>query len=144
LRALMEQHRASPTCASCHRVMDPLGFALENFDGVGEWRLKEKGGVIDASGQLADGSRVDGPVSLRKALLKKPEMFARVMTEKLMTYALGRGVEYFDEPTIRSIARDGSKQNYRFSSLVLGIVRSPAFQMKAAGTAATQTAMAAH
>jgi len=144
LRALMEQHRASPTCASCHRVMDPLGFALENFDGVGEWRLKEKGGVIDASGQLADGSRVDGPVSLRKALLKKPEMFARVMTEKLMTYALGRGVEYFDEPTIRSIARDGSKQNYRFSSLVLGIVRSPAFQMKAAGPAATQTAMAAH
>jgi mono/diheme cytochrome c family protein len=139
LRALMEQHRASPTCAGCHRVMDPLGFALENFDGVGEWRSKEKGGAIDASGQLADGSTVNGPVSLRKALLKKPDMFARVITEKLMTYALGRGVEYFDEPTIRSIARDASKQNYRFSSIVLGIVRSPAFQMKAAA-AATLTA----
>ena len=140
LRALMEQHRASPTCASCHRVMDPLGFALENFDGVGEWRGKEKGGVIDASGQLADGSKVDGPVSLRKALLKKPEMFARVVTEKLMTYGLGRGVDYFDEPTIRRIAREASKQNYRFSSLVLGIVRSPAFQMKAAAQVATLTA----
>jgi hypothetical protein len=145
LRALMEQHRASPTCAGCHRVMDPLGFALENFDGVGEWRAKEKSGVIDASGQLADGSTVDGPVSLRKALLKKPEMFARVITEKLMTYALGRGVEYFDEPTIRMIARDAAKQNYRFSSIVLGIVRSPAFQMKAAAVASPDlTALAAH
>ena len=144
LRALMEQHRASPTCASCHRVMDPLGFALENFDGIGEWRGKEKSGVIDASGQLADGSKVDGPVSLRQALLKKPEMFARVITEKLMTYALGRGMEYFDEPTIRGIARDASKQNYRFSSIVLGIVRSPAFQMKAGAPAANLTAMAAH
>jgi mono/diheme cytochrome c family protein len=144
LRALMEQHRASPTCASCHRVMDPLGFALENFDGLGEWRVKEKGGAIDASGQLADGSKVDGPVSLRKALLKKPDMFARVITEKLMTYALGRGVEYYDEPTIRGIAREAAKQNYRFSSVVLGIVRSPAFQMKSAAATPTQTAMASH
>jgi hypothetical protein len=145
LRALMEQHRASPTCASCHRVMDPLGFALENFDGVGEWRVREKGGAIDASGQLADGSKVDGPVSLRQALLKKPDMFVRVLTEKLMTYALGRGVEYYDEPTIRSIARDAAKQTFRFSSVVLGIVRSPAFQMKAAVTATPNlTAMASH
>ena len=144
LRALMEQHRASPTCASCHRVMDPLGFALENFDGVGEWRVKEKGGAIDASGQLADGSKVDGPVSLRRALLKKPDMFVRVLTEKLMTYALGRGVEYYDEPTIRSIARDAANQNFRFSSVVLGIVRSPAFQLKAAAATPTQTAMASH
>jgi mono/diheme cytochrome c family protein len=130
LRQLMERHRASPTCASCHRVMDPLGFALENFDGVGEWRVKEKGGTIDSSGQLADGSIVDGPVSLRKALLKRPEMFVRVITEKLMTYALGRGVEYYDMPTVRGITRDAAKQNYRFSSIVLGIVKSPAFQMK--------------
>jgi hypothetical protein len=144
LRALMEQHRASPTCAGCHRVMDPLGFALENFDGVGEWRVKEKGGAIDASGQLADGSRVDGPVSLRQALLKKPDMFTRVVTEKLMTYALGRGVEYYDQPTVRAIARDAAKQNYRFSSVVLGIVRSPAFQMKTGAPAANLTAMAAH
>jgi mono/diheme cytochrome c family protein len=145
LRALMEQHRASPTCASCHRVMDPLGFALENFDGVGQWRAKEKGGVIDASGQLADGSTVDGPVSLRKALLKKPEMFVRVLTEKLMTYALGRGIEYYDQPTIRGIARDAAKQNYRLSSVVAGIVKSPAFQMKSSSESTRNlTAMAAH
>jgi len=145
LKQLMEQHRASPTCASCHRVMDPLGFALENFDGVGGWRTKDKSGTIDATGQLADGSRVDGPVSLRQALLKKPDMFARVLTEKLMTYALGRGVEYYDEPTIRGIARDASKQDYRFSSIVGGIVRSLAFQMKTApASAANLTAMAAH
>jgi mono/diheme cytochrome c family protein len=145
LKQLMEQHRASPTCASCHRVMDPLGFALENFDGVGGWRAKDRSGTIDATGQLADGSRVDGPVSLRQALLKKPDLFARVLTEKLMTYALGRGIEYYDEPTIRGIARDASKQDYRFSSIVAGIVRSPAFQMKTAPAAATNlTAMAAH
>jgi cytochrome c5 len=145
LKQLMEQHRASPTCATCHRVMDPLGFALENFDGVGEWRGKDRSGRIDATGQLADGSLVDGPVSLRKALLKKPDLFARVLTDKLMTYALGRGVEYFDQPTIRSIARDASRQNYRFSSIVAGIVKSPAFQMKTVATgAANVTAMAAH
>ena len=144
LRALMEQHRASPTCASCHRVLDPLGFALENFDGIGEWRVREKGGTIDSTGQLADGSRVDGPVSLRKALLKKPDMFARVVTEKLMTYALGRGVDYFDMPTIRGIVRDAARQDYRFSSIVAGIARSPAFQMKTAASAADVTAMAAH
>ena len=144
LRALMEQHRASPTCASCHRVLDPLGFALENFDGIGEWRVREKGGTIDSTGQLADGSRVDGPVSLRKALLKKPDMFGRVVTEKLMTYALGRGVDYFDMPTIRGIVRDAARQDYRFSSIVTGIARSPAFQMKTAASAANLTAMAAH
>ena len=145
LKQLMEQHRASPTCASCHRVMDPLGFALENFDGVGEWRAKDRSGAIDATGQLADGSRVDGPVSLRNALLKKPDMFARVLTDKLMTYALGRGVDYYDQPTIRSIAREAARQNYRFSSIVAGIVKSPAFQMKTAATgAANVTAMAAH
>jgi hypothetical protein len=145
LKQLMEQHRASPTCATCHRVMDPLGFALENFDGVGEWRARDKSGTIDASGQLADGSTVDGPVSLRKALLKQPELFARVMTEKLMTYALGRGMEYYDMPTIRGVARDAAKQNYRFSAIVLGIVNSPAFQMKtAAEPTANLTALASH
>jgi len=137
LKQLMEQHRASPTCASCHRVMDPLGFALENFDGVGEWRDRDKSGRVDASGQLADGTQVDGPVSLRKALLKKPELFARVMTEKLMTYGLGRGMEYYDMPTIRGIARDAAKQNYRFSAIVAGIVKSPAFQMKTVPAATT-------
>jgi mono/diheme cytochrome c family protein len=132
LRERMEMHRRTPTCASCHRVMDPLGFALENFDGVGEWRVKEVGGSIDPVGQLADGAPVDGPVALRKALLKRPEMFVRTLTQKLMTYGLGRGVEYTDRPLVRSIARDAAKQNYRFSSIVVGIVKSAPFQMKKA------------
>jgi mono/diheme cytochrome c family protein len=140
LRERMEMHRRTPTCASCHRVMDPLGFALENFDGVGEWRVKEVGGAIDPVGQLADGAPVDGPVALRKALLKKPDMFARTFTQKLMTYGLGRGVEYKDRPLIRAIVRDASKQNYRFSSIVLGIVKSAPFQMKKAQESATLAA----
>jgi hypothetical protein len=132
LRERMESHRQSPACASCHKVMDPLGFALENFDGIGEWRAKEPGGRIDPTGHLADGSAVDGPIGLRTALTKRPEMFVRTLTEKLMTYGLGRGVEYSDMPTVRRIARDAASSNYRFSSIVLGIVRSPAFQMKRA------------
>jgi hypothetical protein len=122
--------------------MDPLGFALENFDGVGEWREKEPGGAIDPEGQLADGSAVDGPVALRKALLKRPEMFARTLTQKLMTYGLGRGVEYHDKPLVRAIARDAAPKNYRFSSIVLGIVKSAPFQMKKAQTGAVMTALA--
>jgi hypothetical protein len=130
LKALMEQHRSNPACATCHRVMDPLGFSLENFDATGRWRLREAAGVVDASGQLADGSPVDGPAALRKAILKHPEQFVRTMTEKMLTYALGRGLEYYDLPTVRSIARDAAAQNNRFSSIVLGIVRSTPFQMK--------------
>jgi hypothetical protein len=130
LRALMAQHRDNPTCASCHRVIDPLGFSLENFDATGRWRTKEVAGPVDASGQLADGTPVDGPVALRKAILKHPEQFVRTMTEKMLTYALGRGLEYYDMPVVRSIARDAAGQNYRFSSIVLGIVRSTAFQLK--------------
>ncbi len=141
VRALLEQHRRNPTCASCHRVMDPLGFALENFDGVGEWRVKETGGAIDPTGQLGTGAPVDGPVGLRKAILKQPEMFVRTLTDKLMTYGLGRGVEHKDKPLVRGVARDAAAQNYRFSSIVLGIVKSPAFQMKKAQTdAASLTA----
>jgi hypothetical protein len=112
--------------------MDPLGFALENFDGIGEWRTREPGGAIDAAGQLADGSKVDGPVSLRKALLSHPDQFVRTLTEKLVTYGLGRGVEYYDMPLVRAITRDAAKQNYRFSAIVLGIVKSTPFQMKKA------------
>ncbi len=130
LRALMEQHRASPACATCHRVMDPLGFSLENFDATGRWRVREAAGVVDASGQLADGTPVDGPVALRKALLKHPEQFVRTMTEKMLTYALGRGLEYYDMPIVRQIARDAAAQNYRFSSVVLGIVNSTPFLKK--------------
>jgi hypothetical protein len=144
LRARMEAHRRSPQCASCHRVIDPLGFALENFDGVGEWRVKEPGGRIDASGQLADGAKVDGPVALRKALMKHPEQFARTFTEKLLTYGLGRGVEYYDMPLVRSIARDAAKQNYRFSAVVFGIVKSTPFMMKKAPGADTPRLTASH
>jgi cytochrome c551/c552 len=132
LRARLEMHRATPNCASCHRVMDPLGLALENFDGIGQWRVKEPGGNIDPNGQLADGSRVDGPVALRKAVLKRPELFVRTVTQKLMTYGLGRGTEYTDMPVIRGIAGSSAAQNYRFSSVVLGIVKSVPFQMKTA------------
>jgi hypothetical protein len=132
LRARLEMHRATPTCATCHRVMDPLGLALENFDGIGEWRVKEPGGRIDPAGQLADGSRVDGPVALRKAVLKRPELFVRTFTQKLMTYGLGRGMGSTDMPVIRGVAAGSAAQNYRFSSVVLGIVKSVPFQMKTA------------
>ena len=130
-RALMEQHRANPVCASCHRVMDPLGFSLENFDAIGAVaRSKEAAGAVDASGQLADGTQVDGPVALRKALLKRPEQFVGTVTEKLLTYALGRG---WSTTTCRSSAPScatPARSNYRFSSIVLGIVKSTPFQMK--------------
>jgi cytochrome c551/c552 len=132
LRARMEAHRRNPTCATCHRVMDPLGFALENFDGVGEWRVKEPGGRIDPVGQLADGAAVDGPIGLRKAVLQHPEMFVRTVTQKLMTYGLGRGVEYEDMPLVRRIARDAAQREYKWSAIVLGLVRSAPFQMKKA------------
>ncbi len=132
LRARLEEHRRTPACASCHRVMDPLGFALENFDGIGEWRVKEQGGNVDPEGQLADGTKVDGPIALRQALNKHPEMFVRTVTEKLMTYGLGRGLDHRDMPLVRQIARESAKNNYKWSSLVLGIARSAPFQMKKA------------
>jgi mono/diheme cytochrome c family protein len=130
LRERLELHRQSPSCAGCHRAMDPIGFALENFDGVGQWRIKEPGGLIDPSGVLTDGTEVDGPVALREALLRRPEMFVHTLTEKLMTYGLGRGVEYHDMPFIRAIERAAAADDYRFTSIVLGIVTSTPFQMK--------------
>jgi mono/diheme cytochrome c family protein len=133
VRERLEEHRKVPACATCHRVMDPLGFSLENFDATGAWRTKEAPGVaVDATGQLADGTPVDGPVALRKALLKHPEQFVRTITEKLLTYGLGRGLEYYDMPVVRAIARDAARQNNRFSALILGIVKSTPFQMKKA------------
>jgi mono/diheme cytochrome c family protein len=132
LRARLEAHRRNPTCASCHRVMDPLGLALENFDGLGQWREKEPGGAIDPTGQLADGTPIDGPVALRKGVLARPEMFARTLTEKLMTYGLGRGIELEDRPLVRAVAREAAARDYRWSAIVLGIVRSAPFQMKKA------------
>jgi hypothetical protein len=129
MRALLEEHRKNAACASCHRIMDPLGFSLENFDGIGQWRTKEPGGIVDASGQLADGTKVDGPAALRKALLSHPDQFVETMTEKLLTYALGRGLEYYDMPAVRSIAHEAARNNYRFTSLVMGIITSTPFSM---------------
>ncbi|MBV9399457.1 MAG: DUF1592 domain-containing protein [Bryobacterales bacterium] len=133
LRERMEAHRANPVCAGCHKVMDPIGFALENFDAIGRWRTMDDGAVIDASGTLFNGAKVDGAVALRQMLSSRPETFVGVMTEKMMTYALGRGVEYYDMPAVRRVVRDASVQNFRFSSLVLGIVNSTPFEMKMSG-----------
>ena len=138
----MEQHRAKPSCNSCHGVMDPLGFALENFDAVGEWRSKDRyaGDAIDASGTLIDGTPVRGPADLRAALIKQPQQFVQTITEKLMTYALGRAVEAHDMPAVRKIVRDAARDNYRFSSIVKGIVASMPFQMRKAAGAENSTA----
>jgi hypothetical protein len=130
LRERLELHRADPVCASCHKIMDPLGLAMENFDLVGKWRDKDGEEPIDAAGVMVDGTKLNGPVSLRKALLKRPEAFATAFTEKLMTYALGRGVHYYDMPTVREIVRIAGKEDYKFSSIVLGIVHSTPFQMR--------------
>jgi hypothetical protein len=130
VRERLESHRANPGCATCHKVIDPLGFALENFDAVGAWRTHDAGALIDASGQLADGTKVDGVVALRQAIVKQPEMFVRALTEKLLTYALGRGLSHHDYPVVRTIVRDAAGRDYRFSTLILGIVRSVPFQTR--------------
>jgi mono/diheme cytochrome c family protein len=129
MREQMEEHRTNASCASCHKLMDPLGFALENFDAVGAWRTKDAGTRIDASSQLFDGSMVDGVVILRQALLRRSEVFVTTLTEKLLTYALGRGLTYHDMPVVRTIVRDAGRTDNRFSTIVLGIVRSSPFQM---------------
>jgi hypothetical protein len=135
VRERMEQHRKNPACASCHRVIDPVGFALENFDAVGAWRTRDGGTLgdpVDASGQLADGTGVSGVVELRRALLRRPETFVETLTEKLLTYAVGRGLGAPDMPVVRSVVRGAASSDYRFSSLVLGIVSSAPFQMRVA------------
>jgi hypothetical protein len=129
MRETMELHHTSPTCSSCHKIFEPIGLALENFDAVGTWRTQDGESPIDATGVLVDGTKVDGVVSLRDSLVRRSDQFARVVTEKLMTYSLGRGVEYEDMPLVRSIVHDAADSNYKFSSVVLGIVKSPAFQM---------------
>ena len=135
-REALEQHRANPACANCHRVLDPIGFALENFDAVGAWRTRDGGTLgdpIDATGQLVDGTRVDGVIALRQALVREPDMFVRTLTEKLLTYGVGRGLTAADMPVVRSVVRDASGSQYRFSALVLGIVHSVPFRMRTAG-----------
>jgi hypothetical protein len=131
IRARMAQHRADPTCAACHDLLDPVGFALENFDAVGRWRERDAGRPVDAAGGFPDGSQFAGVAGLEQALIKHPEMFVGTLTERLLTYALGRGVEPYDAPAVRQIVREAAANDYRFSSIILGIARSTPFQMRA-------------
>jgi len=138
VRQRMEQHRASPACSSCHRVIDPLGLALENFDVTGRYRTKDGDQPVDAAGQLFDGTPINGPAGLRAVLLDRKDTVLRTFTEYLMTYALGRRVEAFDMPAIRAIVRDAEKQDYRTSAFLLGVITSAAFQQR--GNEAIETA----
>jgi hypothetical protein len=130
VRQRMEEHRQNPVCAACHKIMDPIGFSLENFDLIGRWRTTDGDSKIDASGELVDGTKLDGPASLRRAILSRSEVFVRTMTEKLLTYATGRAMKYYDMPVVRSIAREAAQHDNRFSYLILGIVKSDPFQMR--------------
>ena len=131
MRERLAAHRANPACAGCHAQMDQLGFALENFDAIGEWReIYTSGAKVDASAQLPDGSKFNGPAELRKVLLSHSDEFLTTMTEKLMVYALGRGLEAFDAPAVRKIKRDATRDNYRFEALIQGIVTSTPFTMR--------------
>jgi hypothetical protein len=141
MRQKMEQHRASPTCAACHKIMDPIGFALENFDAVGAWRTEDEGAPIDTSGVLVDGTPLTGPASLRDAVVRYSDQYVRVVTEKLLTYAIGRGTDTADMPVVRSIVRGAAGSHYRFSDLVMGIVTSVPFQTN---TKETMTARASN
>jgi hypothetical protein len=129
----MTLHRANPPCAGCHSIMDPIGFALESFDADASWRTKQggEGGVpIDTKVKLFDGQEVDGPAGLRTAIMRYSPQFVRMFVEKLMTYAVGRGMDYTDMPTIRAIAGGDAPDDHRFSAIVLGVVRSPQFQLR--------------
>jgi hypothetical protein len=129
LRARLEAHRANPVCAACHTIFEPMGMALENFDAVGKWRTEDNGSPVDPTGFAPDGSRLEGVKTLREMTLRYGDQFAQVVTEKLLTYAIGRGVEHQDMPLLRSITHNAAEDNYRFSSLVMGVVQSPAFIM---------------
>ncbi|HEY2018090.1 MAG TPA: DUF1588 domain-containing protein, partial [Bryobacteraceae bacterium] len=140
VRERMEQHRANATCAGCHKLMDPIGFALENFDAVGVWRTNDSGFRIDASGQMFDGAKLDGPGSLRQALVNRSDAYISNFTENLLAYGLGRVLEYYDMPVVRAIDREAARNNNKFSSYVLGIVKSAPFQMRRAEEAEPATA----
>jgi hypothetical protein len=136
MRERMEEHRKNPGCAACHKIMDPIGLSMENFDAVGAWRTRDGDGVvnqgspIDAQGQLLDGTKVDGIVTLRQALLRQPDLFVGTVTEKLMIYALGRGLQPYDMPSVRAIVKETAQSNYRFSAIVMGIINSTPFQKR--------------
>ena len=132
MRERLSEHRKNPACSGCHKLMDPPGFSLENFDAVGRWRQAEDGTAVDASGGLPDGAKFTGVAGLEKALLTRPELFATTITEKLLTYSLGRGVEFSDAPAVRQIVRQTQKSDFRFSSFIQGIAGSPSFQLRRA------------
>jgi hypothetical protein len=131
MRERLAAHRSNATCASCHRTIDPVGFSLESFNAIGQWRDNEADGVpIDASGALPGAGEFRGVTGLEAGLLSRPELFTGTLTEKLLTFALGRGIEYYDAPAVRTIVRDAGKDGYRFSSIILGIVKSTPFQLR--------------
>jgi hypothetical protein len=130
MRDRMAQHRSNTVCANCHKLMDPIGLALENFDGIGRWRMADGEAIIDPSDTMYNGTKLNGPADLRQVILGHPDQFVRTMTEMLMTYGIGRGLESYDMPTVREIVRNAARSNYRFSSLVLGVINSAPFQMK--------------
>ena len=129
MRERLVLHSTSPTCASCHKMFEPMGLAMENFDAVGQWRTSEVGNPIDSVGVITDGTRIDGVKGLRDLSLRKREVFAEVVLENLLTYAIGRGLDYNDMPLVRSLAHNAEKDRYKFSSLIMGVVQSPAFTM---------------
>ena len=132
VRQRLEQHRENVACATCHAPMDPLGFALESFDATGGWRDTESGGPVDNSAVLPDGTQFQGPAGLRAYLVTQRRQFVNALTEKLLAYALGRSIEYYDLPTVRAIVRDAASSDYQLSAIVFGIVKSPAFRMRRA------------
>jgi hypothetical protein len=139
-RERMELHRKNPTCSSCHRFMDPIGLALDNFDVTGQWRVRENGQPLDTRGDFYDGTPVSTLGQLSQALMKRPVPLVRTFTENLFAYALGRRAEYFDQPAIRAIAKSAESNGYRMSSFILGVVKSDAFQMKQADATTTDDA----
>jgi hypothetical protein len=140
VRERMEQHRANPACASCHRMIDPIGLALENFDVTGAWRIRDNGTPVDAASALYDGTPLDGPADLRQALLKRSGVLVQTFTENLMTFALGRRLGYEDMPAVRGVVRRAEAEQHKLSAFVLAIVNSPAFRMKKADASAATAA----
>jgi hypothetical protein len=127
MREALTQHRANPACAGCHARMDPIGFAMENFDAIGRWRARDAGKPIDTSGVLPDGTKLDGMAGLKKALLSQPELFVSTVAGKLLMYAIGRNIQYYDQPAIRAIVREAAANNNTMESLVMGVVTSVPF-----------------
>ena len=130
MRERLSEHRANKACAACHNLMDPIGFSLENFDAIGRWRTHENGRTLDVSGGLPDGQDFAGIDGLEQGLQVRPELFAATITEKLMTFALGRGVEHFDGPEVRKIVAEAAETDFQMSSIILGIVKSKPFNMR--------------